>query len=101
MIANYLPIPDIAQAPEIVRYLRAEFDNRLEELYKEAMRMSEGSQDEQTSMVHVPFSVGDLEVEAMFDLELNLFTQLVARPLSDRENARPAYTISLFLVAKS
>ena len=61
MMANYLPTPDMENAPPIIRQLRAVFDDRLEH---------------------------------------DLFTQLVARPLADRENARPSFTISLFLVTR-
>lgn len=101
MIANYMPVPNFEQAPEIIRQLRLQFDDRLESLYKEAMRLIQEQQPEQTIMVHVPFTFAQYEVEAMYDREQDLFTQLVARPLSDRENARPAYTISLFLIGRS
>ena len=100
MIANYMPMPNFDQAPEIIRQLRAQFDDRLESLNEHAMRLIQENQPEQTIMVHVPFTFAGYEVEAMYDREMDLFTQLVARPLADRENARPSYTISLFLIGQ-
>ncbi len=100
MMANYLPTPDMENAPPIIRQLRAVFDDRLEHLHAEAMRIAQREKDSPTKMVHVPFAFADYDVEAMYDREQDLFTQLVARPLADRENARPSFTISLFLVTR-
>ena len=100
MISNYLPTPNLENAPAIIRQLRAVFDDRLDHLHEEAMRIAQREQDSPTKMVHVPFAFVDYEVEAMYDREQDLFTQLVARPLADRENARPSYTISVFLVTQ-
>ena len=98
MVPTYLPIPDVDRAPPVVAELRAAFDNRLEELYAQAVRLMEGALDAHVRMVHVPFAFEGYMVEAMYDREQDLFTQLVARPLMDTENARPAFTISIFLV---
>lgn len=99
-MSNYLPIPDMNLAPPIVLQLRAAFDDRLEYLHSEAMRIMQLEENDGTTMLHVPFAFANYEVEAMYDREQDLFTQLVARPLADRENARPSYTISLFLVTR-
>ena len=101
MIQNYLPTPDLEHAPAIVQQLRAVFDEMIERLHATAMRMQAGERDPATRMVHVPFRFEHFEVEAMYDLEQDLFTQLVARPLYAEGDARPAYTISLFLVGQN
>ena len=98
MVTNYLPIPDIDQAPPIVKQLRDAFDERLESLYREAMKSVEQRGGPLVGTIHVPFAFAGYEVEAMYDTGQDLFTQVVARPLMDTENARPAFTISLFLV---
>lgn len=98
MMSNYLPIPDVHLAPPIIQELRTAFDDRLEFLHAEAMRLLQQEAQDGIRMVHVPFPFGNHVVEAMYDREQDLFTQLVARPLADSEQARPSYTISLFLV---
>ena len=100
MVSNYLPIPDTEHAPPIVRRLREVFDARLELLYAEAMRLIADRRDMPTRMVHVPFAVEGYEAEAMYDSTQDLFTQLVLRPLAERENPRPSFTISIFLVQR-
>jgi hypothetical protein len=99
MISNYLPLPDMDKAPAIVRELREAFDERLELLHAEAQHLLAGMENMPTRMVHVPFAFQDYEAEAMYDLTQDLFTQVVVRPLAELENARPSFTVSLFLVA--
>ncbi len=98
MLSKYLPTPDLQDAPLIVRRLRQAFDEKLERLYDIAIQMDSDEPDQATKMVHVPFDREGYAVEAMYDVEQDLFTQLVARPKSAQDNDRPAYTISLFLV---
>lgn len=100
MIANYLPAPDLEHAPAIIRQLRAAFDQRLEHLHAEAQRQQERSRQGATKMLHVRFELDGLDVEAMYDMEQDLFTQLVARPSFARGQERPPWTVSLFLVAE-
>jgi hypothetical protein len=99
MLSNYLPLPDLQDAPPVVRGLREAFDKRLESLHAAALAVQSREPDHATRMLHVPFTFGQYDVEAMYDREQDLFTQLVARPKSGLEDTRPAYTISLFLVA--
>ena len=98
MLANYLPLPDTAQAPPIVKDLRAAFDEHLEKLHAAATRLMEGALDVHQKVVHVPFLFKGYTVEVMYDREQDLFTQIVARPRMDTDNGRPAFTISIFLV---
>lgn len=98
MISNYSPLPPDGNAPAIIRELRNAFDAQLEHLYGIALTMQVAEPDSPTHMFHVPFEHEQFEVEAMYDAEQDLFTQLVARPKSDRSSGRPSYTISLFLV---
>ena len=88
-------------APAIVQQLRAAFEERKETLHAKAIELQAGGGDQATRMAHVPFRFGHFDVEAMYDLEQDLFTQLVARPLSAEGDARPTYTISLYLVGPS
>lgn len=99
MMSAYLPTTDLHNAPPIVQQLREAFDNQLESLHKVAVRMQSTDQDHATKMLHVPFTFEQYDVEAMYDLEQDLFTQLVARPKNELDHQRPSYTISLFLVA--
>lgn len=99
MISNYLPLPAENDAPPIVRELRMAFDARLTNLYQTALTMHAADPGSPTKMFHVPFSYGSLSVEAMYDAHQDLFTQVVARPISAKSADRPAYTISMFLVA--
>jgi len=99
MIANYLPTPDLEAAPAIIKQLRAEFDLRLEQLHAEALRLLQAAGPGPTKMVHVPFSFNGYDVEAMYDREQDLFTQMVARPVESRGEDRPSWTVSVFLVS--
>ena len=98
MIANYLPTPDLETAPAIIQELRAAFDLRLEQLHAAALRLQQGTGPGPTKMLHVPFAYNGLDVEAMYDREQDLFTQLVARPGASRGEDRPSWTVSVFLV---
>ncbi|MGV9010958.1 MAG: hypothetical protein ACOH13_00045 [Flavobacteriales bacterium] len=99
MISNYLPISPLDDAPPVVHELRNAFDGLLETLYGIATEMQIAHPDRPTKMLHIPFAHKQYDVEAMYDAEQDLFTQLVARPKSAQINGRPSYTISLFLVA--
>ncbi len=99
MISNYLPLPAEHDAPPIIRELRIAFDTRLTSLYQAALTMHAADPGSPTKMFHVPFDHGSFSVEAMYDAQQDLFTQVVARPLSAKHSERPAYTISMFLVA--
>ena len=101
MLSNYLPIPDIHDAPPIVQRLRQAFDEKLEELHAMALQVQSRHRHPETTMIHIPFAFEQLDVEAMYDTEQELFTQLVARPLSDNANGLRTYTISLFLVGRT
>jgi hypothetical protein len=97
MIANYLPLHDDPNVPEIVQRLRKEFDNRLMELYKRAVELARDEPDTASETVHVPFEVDGLHVVAVFHMPTGIFTQLIARPTHDLQHERPEYTVSLFL----
>lgn len=99
MIWNYLPLPAEHNAPPIIRALRMTFDTQLMSIHETALTMHAADPGSPTKMFHVPFTHEQFEVEAMYDAQQDLFTQLVARPASDQYSERPAYTISLFLVA--
>lgn len=99
MISNYLPLPAEHDAPPIIRELRMAFDSQLMSLYQTALTMHAADPGSPTKMFHVPFSHGPFAVEAMYDAHQDLFTQVVARPGSAKSSERPAYTISMFLVA--
>ena len=98
MISAYLPTPDLQAAPAIVQRLRAVFDEMMESLHATATLIQVKEREHATKMIHVPFVFEQFDVEAMYDVEQDLFTQLVARPGRNNENDRPPYTISLFLV---
>lgn len=98
MISNYLPLPAGTDAPPIIRELRNAFDSQLTSLYEKALTMHAADPGSPTKMFHVPFTHGPFAVEAMYDARQDLFTQVVARPLSSESSERPAYTISMFLV---
>ena len=99
MISNYLPLPAEHDAPPIIRELRIAFDSQLLSLYETALTMHAADPGSPTKMFHVPFTYGQFAVEAMYDARQDLFTQVVARPRSATNSERPAYTISMFLVA--
>ncbi len=99
MIANYLPLNDDPSVPEIVRLLRQDFDDRLMELYKQAIDLIKDEPDSASDTVHVPFDSRGLHVVAVFHEPMGVFTQLIARSAEEQGIERPSFTISHFLSA--
>jgi hypothetical protein len=84
-------------APPIISELRMLFDERLEELYRTAVAEAVHQDNGASPMYHIDFPAGQLMVTAMFDMERDRFTQLVARAAEEAHHQRPSFTISLFL----
>lgn len=85
-------------APAIVRALRADFDARMMELWREAMLHAPAAPTEGLERtVHVPFTHGPLHVNAVFNCMSEQFTQLIARDAGEVSWERPSFTISVFL----
>jgi hypothetical protein len=89
-------LPD--NAPAIVRALRADFDGRMMELWREAVTHAPSAPTEGLERtVHVHFTHGPLYVTAVFNCMSEAFTQLIARDANEVTWERPSFTISLFL----
>ncbi len=99
MIANYLPLNDDPNVPEIIRSLRRDFDERIMDLYKQAVMLIRDEPASASETVHVHFVAQGLHVAAVFHEPAGVFTQLIARSAEEHGIERPSYTISLFLTA--
>ncbi len=97
MIANYMPLHADPHVPRIVQRLRKDFDDRLMELYKEAIERAKNEPVSAAETVHVPYAVDGLHVTAVFHEPTGHFTQLIARSQREEGEERPSFTISLFL----
>jgi hypothetical protein len=97
MIANYLPLAIDTHVPDIIVQLRKAFDDRLMDLYKQAMELLAVEPKGVSETIHVPFTACGLHVIAVFHEPTDHFTQLIARAENEHGLERPSFTISLFL----
>jgi hypothetical protein len=99
MITNYLPLPESVNVPPIIRELRAGFDERMMDLYGQAMDLAAKGSAGTSETVHVEYTQHGLHVTAVHHLPTGQFTQLIARGEHAGAVERPDFTISLFLAA--
>ncbi len=97
MLANYLPLINDPEAPEIVLQLRRDLDERLMDLHAKALELLAREPDTAAETVHVPYESFGLHVIAVFHQPSDQFTQLIARSAKEQGVERPSFTISLFL----
>jgi|GEM_PF-1628235 len=101
MNSSYTPQALSADAPPLLHELRNAFDARLMELHAVAREKAPSENPLQghdtSSMYHIDFPYGTLQVTAMYDAAQDRFTQLVARHANEAHHERPSFTISLFL----
>ena len=97
MLSAYESQPTHPDAPDIVRELRRLFDERLVDLHRTAVAQAVRVDNGVSAMYHIDFPAGALMVTAMYDMERDRFTQLVARAAEEAHHERPSFTISLFL----
>lgn len=99
MIANYAPLLNDTEVPQVVKELREDLDDRLMSLYKDAILLLEKEPPSASETVHVPYSFKGLHVVAVYHQPTSLFTQLIARSAVEEGIERPSFTISVFLTA--
>ncbi len=84
-------------APSIVHELRGAFDEHFMDLYKVARDQASRHEHRTSSVLHVDFPLGALHATAMYNVQLDRFTQVVARAADEAHHERPNFTISVFL----